>query len=77
MDHRLQIEVGRDAQAGGTWLGVNGFGLAARIFNGHSTLGQSPLPCATIHARDRESHATILALTEDNADVRTLYIPTD
>jgi hypothetical protein len=24
-----------------------------------------------------ESHATILALTEDNADVRTFYLPTD
>ncbi len=38
--HSPLVYAGRDEQAGGTWLGVNEFGLAVGILNRHSTQPQ-------------------------------------
>ncbi len=36
------VVAGRDAQAGGTWLGLNGAGVVAAVLNRNMTLGQQP-----------------------------------
>jgi uncharacterized protein with NRDE domain len=42
MHQRPRIYAGTDEQAGGTWLGVNEFGLLVGIVNRHSPLPQDP-----------------------------------
>ena len=38
-DQQTQITAGKDVQAGGTWLGVNDYGLVAGVLNRMDTLG--------------------------------------
>ena len=38
-DQQTQITAGKDIQAGGTWLGVNDYGLVAGVLNRMDTLG--------------------------------------
>jgi uncharacterized protein with NRDE domain len=42
MHHHPRVYAGKDEQAGGTWLGVNEFGLVVGILNRHSTQPQDP-----------------------------------
>jgi uncharacterized protein with NRDE domain len=42
MHHRPRVYAGKDEQAGGTWLGVNEFGLVVGLVNRHSTQPQDP-----------------------------------
>lgn len=42
MHHQPRVYAGKDEQAGGTWLGVNEFGLMVGLVNRHSTQPQDP-----------------------------------
>jgi uncharacterized protein with NRDE domain len=68
------VIAGRDATAGGTWLGVNGHGVMAAILNRHGTLGpadgkrsRGELPLFALQYETAEAAAASLAAIDAGA----------
>ena len=67
---RPEVVAGRDVLAGGSWLGLNDFGVAAAVLNRHGSLGPAPgqrsrgelVLEALDHADAREAAAALKAL---------------
>ena len=67
---RPEAVAGRDALAGGSWLGVNDFGVVAAVLNRHGSLGPAPgqrsrgelVLEALDHADARDAAAALAAL---------------
>lgn len=58
---RPDVVAGRDELAGGSWLGINDFGLAAGILNRHGSLGPAP---------GQRSRGELVLEALDHADAR-------
>ena len=58
---RPEVVAGRDALAGGSWLGINDFGLVAGILNRHGSLGP---------AAGQRSRGELVLEALDHADAR-------
>src|SRR5205814_5778434 len=56
---RPDVVAGLDALAGGSWLGVNDWGVAAAVLNRHGSLGPAP---------DRRSRGELVLEALDHAD---------
>jgi uncharacterized protein with NRDE domain len=74
------VVAGRDATAGGTWLGVNGHGVMAAILNRHGTLGpaagkrsRGELPLLALQHQTAEAAAASLAAI-DTGDYRSFNL---
>src|SRR5262245_39391835 len=59
---RPEVVAGLDILAGGSWLGINGWGVAAAVLNRHGSLGPSP---------DRRSRGELVLEALDHADAAT------
>ena len=59
---RPEVVAGLDALAGGSWLGVNDWGVAAAVLNRHGSLGPAP---------DRRSRGELVLEALDHADAIT------
>ncbi|HUK60145.1 MAG TPA: NRDE family protein, partial [Stellaceae bacterium] len=67
---RPEVVAGRDTLAGGSWLGLNDFGVVAAVLNRHGSLGPAPgqrsrgelVLEALDHADAREAAAALAAL---------------
>ncbi|MFQ5766245.1 MAG: NRDE family protein [Rhodospirillales bacterium] len=86
---RPEVTAGRDELAGGTWLGLNDFGVVAGILNRPGSLGPRPgtrsrgeLPLEALdHAEAREAAAALAAIDPTSyrsfnlvvADARTAF----
>src|SRR5690349_18263488 len=57
-DHR-EVVAGLDILAGGSWLGINDWGVAAAVLNRHGSLGPAP---------DRRSRGELVLEALDHAD---------
>jgi uncharacterized protein with NRDE domain len=71
---RPEVVAGRDALAGGSWLGINDFGVAAAVLNRHGTLGPAPglrsrgeLVLEALDHADANAAAAALAALEPRA----------
>ena len=69
---RAEVLAGRDLLAGGSWLGVNDWGVAAAVLNRHGSLG----PAAGLRSRgelvlEALDHADAVAAASALADLRT------
>ncbi|HXQ53137.1 MAG TPA: NRDE family protein [Stellaceae bacterium] len=71
---RPEVVAGRDELAGGSWLGVNDFGVAAAVLNRFGTLGPAPgqrsrgeLVLEALDHADARAAAAALAALEPNA----------
>ncbi|HKT16518.1 MAG TPA: NRDE family protein [Stellaceae bacterium] len=58
---RPEVVAGRDELAGGSWLGINDFGLVAGILNRHGSLGPAP---------GQRSRGELVLEALDHADAR-------
>jgi hypothetical protein len=58
---RPEVVAGRDALAGGSWLGINDFGVAAGVLNRHNSLGPAP---------GQRSRGELVLEALDHADAR-------
>jgi uncharacterized protein with NRDE domain len=58
---RPDVVAGRDALAGGSWLGINDFGVVAGILNRHGSLGPAP---------GQRSRGELVLEALDHADAR-------
>jgi len=56
---RPELVAGRDILAGGSWLGINDWGVAAAVLNRHGSLGPAP---------DRRSRGELVLEALDHAD---------
>jgi len=56
---RPEVVAGLDSLAGGSWLGINDWGVAAAVLNRHGSLGPSP---------DRRSRGELVLEALDHAD---------
>src|SRR6202030_2470467 len=56
---RPELVAGRDLLAGGSWLGINDWGVAAAVLNRHGSLGPAP---------DRRSRGELVLEALDHAD---------
>ncbi len=56
---RPEVVAGLDVLAGGSWLGINGWGVAAAVLNRHGSLGPAP---------DRRSRGELVLEALDHAD---------
>jgi hypothetical protein len=56
---RPELVAGRDVLAGGSWLGINDWGVAAAVLNRHGSLGPAP---------DRRSRGELVLEALDHAD---------
>ena len=59
---RPEVVAGLDILAGGSWLGINDWGVAAAVLNRHGSLGPSP---------DRRSRGELVLEALDHADAAT------
>ncbi len=58
---RPEVVAGRDVLAGGSWLGLNDFGVAAAVLNRHGSLGPAP---------GQRSRGELVLEALDHADAR-------
>lgn len=71
---RPEVVAGRDELAGGTWVGINDYGVIAAILNGHGALGpaegyrsRGELPLEVLDHADAASAAEALGDVNPNA----------
>jgi len=71
---RPEVVAGRDVLAGGSWLGINDFGVVAGVLNRHGSLGPAPgqrsrgeLVLEALDHADAKAAATALAALEPKA----------
>ncbi|NQV56206.1 MAG: NRDE family protein [Rhodospirillales bacterium] len=71
---RPQVIAGRDELAGGTWIGINDYGVVAAILNGHGALGpaegyrsRGELPLEVLEHADAKAAAEALRDVNPNA----------
>ena len=71
---RPEVTAGQDSLAGGTWIGINDFGVVAALLNGHGALGpaegyrsRGELPLEVLDHADATSAAEALRDVNPNA----------